>query len=314
MDKVSRYFTPLQLIVFIAFLALGGLAGNVCANAPLPHGDGSLAVFNYHTGKYADVKFRVGGKYDQTSIEKLEDVFAGRDGVKGKIDKRLFDLIDNIQDHFCAETVEVISGYRSPALNKTIRVNGGGAIEKSLHMNGVAGDIHIDEADEKSVFEYAKSLGVGGAGLYENNLFVHVDLGPKRYWIEPKKADRILIGTENNPNNEWNIVTDKNQYAKGELVSLKVKNNAYKKLKISPKRTYFELFRKGEWAVHEKISLDGKAKKLSPAETTEFSWQIPDDFKYGKYRIVIFPSGKSVPVYSNEFYLRGYGSCRQNSK
>lgn len=312
MKKVSRYFSCSQVTVITGFLAFICFSSVSLAAPPNIRGDGKLAVFNYHTEKYEDVTFREGSKYDAQALAKLEEVFAGRDGVKGKIDRRLFDLIDNIQDHFCAETVELISGYRSPALNKTIRTNGGGAIEKSLHMQGVASDIHLDEANEQNVFEYTKSLQAGGVGLYENNLFVHVDLGPKRYWSDRKLSERTLIGTENNPNNEWILTTDKNEYTGGDRVSIQIKNNAYKKLKMNTKRAYFELFRKGKWAVHEKIALDGKLKKLSPSETGEVVWQIPSDALPGKYRLVFFPSGKSVPAYSNEFYLRDQNACHKN--
>ena len=79
--------------------------------------------------------------------------------------------------------VTVISGYRSPAYNKSI-----GGADKSFHMTGHAADIRVAGMTPKEV--HAKVLDLiangkmhnGGVGVYDT--FVHVDVrhGPAR-WV-----------------------------------------------------------------------------------------------------------------------------------
>ncbi len=290
------------LIISMALVMMAFSYGH--GATPFPRGDGEVCVFSYHTGEYEQIKFREKDKYLPDGIKKFEDILRSRDGKVGRIDPRIFDLIDHLGEKFGAETVEVISGYRSPALNDSLIKNGSTAVENSLHIKGRAVDLHIDEVSESDVFEYIKSLKLGGAGLYQTNLFVHADLGEPKSWVEPVKAARVLIGTENNPNNEWAAVTDKNFYSRGDELLLSVTNNSYGKNKLVAGHAYYERFRKGEWVDHDKIELGGKKAKLDKRESAEFGWAIPNDQPFGKYRLVIFPSKKSKPVYSNEFYVR----------
>jgi len=268
--------------------------------------DGKLHIYNYHLDDYVPLTYREDGKYSQGGLKAVEQAMRSRgDGKTHKIDIGLIELMDHLQDHFEAETIEVISGYRSPAYNKTLRMNGRGAASESLHMQGTAVDLHIDEVSEEALFDYVKKLGLGGAGLYPRYAFVHADVGPRRTWQEESPKKRVMVGTDMNPNPAWNAITDKNVYRPGDEVAIVITNNGYDKLKIS-KNIWYERFRKGKWSERKNLIKEKRSEKLGIQEATDYSWKIPEDQGLGKYRLVIFTSKdfKIPPVYSNEFYIR----------
>jgi hypothetical protein len=176
-------------------------------------------------------------------------------------------------------------------------------------MQGLAADIHLDEVEERALFEYVAKLRLGGAGLYPRYDFVHVDVGPPRTWQEADAKERVLIGTENNPNPAWTVVTDKNSYRPGERIAIAVTNNDYGSQRFV-KNLWIEQFRKGAWKEHVLVTKEGKAAKLEPGEKARLDWEIPADQPPGKYRLVLFanPNLSLPPASSNEFYVRPGGS------
>ncbi|MGE4376958.1 MAG: YcbK family protein, partial [Burkholderiaceae bacterium] len=78
---------------------------------------------------------------------------------------------------------EVISGYRSPATNNTLRnTRGGGVAKHSLHMVGKAIDVRLPGVPLTELRDAALSLRQGGVGFYPSAQFVHLDTGPVRRW------------------------------------------------------------------------------------------------------------------------------------
>jgi len=220
------------------------------------------------------------------------------------ISPQIIDLLDNIQDHFDAETVEIISGYRSPSFNDYLIVNGRGAAGESLHTKGMAADIHIDEIAERDLWDYVKSLKRGGTGYYPQHNFVHVDVGPVRVWREPDPDTRIMTGTDLSPNKGWGVVTDKNIYKPGEPIKLVI-TNAMQEREPLVKNFWYERFRKGKWAEHRVIEKSKQVAVVSPGKSYKHTLKL-DALPYGKYRIVVFTSRdfSIPPAYSNEFYVK----------
>ncbi|MFH1830904.1 MAG: DUF882 domain-containing protein [Pseudomonadota bacterium] len=297
---------------YISVLAVGiFLVSTPFANASLVKGkkllnDGRIAIFNYHEKDYLEITYREDNKYNQDALKKIDYIMRSRmDGKTYKIDVQLIELLDHLQDHFEAETVELISGYRSPGYNSTLIENGRGAASESLHKKGLAGDIHLDEVSEETLFDYLKGLKVGGVGFYPIFAFVHADIGPHRTWMGAKPKQRVLMGTENNLNAAWTAVTDKNAYAPGSEAQIKITNNDYDTLKFI-KNVWYERFRKGDWRERKNLLKEKKTTKLRVGEYTTFTWNVPEDQGLGKYRLVFFTSKDFgiPPVYSNEFYIR----------
>lgn len=303
MKKISLFISTLLISASILSplcVEAGTVKGQKLEN------DGRIAIFNYHEGEYAEITYRQGKTYDPKGLKALERIMRSRgDGNTHAMDTGLIELLDHLQDHFGAETVELISGYRSPAYNKSLRMNGRGAAGESLHMKGLAADIHLDEVSEEKLFEYLRKLGVGGAGLYPRYAFVHADVGAARTWKEKAPQKRLLIGTRNNPNQAWTAVSDRNVYAPGDALTLKIANNNYETLRLT-QNVWYERFRKGGWSERENLVKDKKKHKLEVGESTDYRWEIPADQGLGKYRLVIFTSKdfSIPPVYSNEFYIR----------
>lgn len=292
--------TLMTILTFPLIAHSGTVKGKNLSN------DGRLAVFSYHTKDYVEATYRSGGKYDPEAIRAIEYAMRSRgDGKTHEIDIGVIELMDHIQDHFGAETVEVISGYRSTGFNDMLRVSGRGAASESLHTKGMAVDLHLDEVSEDELYRYVKRLGVGGAGFYPRYAFVHADVGPRRNWEEAPPEKRILVGTDNNPNAAWTALTDRNVYRPGDKIAVVVTNNNYDKLKFS-KNVWYERFRKGNWSERKNLTKEKESVKLDVGESVDYSWDAPADQGLGKYRLVFFTSRdfKIPPVYSNEFYIR----------
>ena len=49
-------------------------------------------------------------------------------------------------------------------------------------MRGMASDIRAERVDLDRLHKAAKALKAGGVGKYVKSNFVHVDVGPVRYW------------------------------------------------------------------------------------------------------------------------------------
>lgn len=264
-----------------------------------PRGDGKIVFYNYHTGDVLDITYRKENKYDEKALKEIERFFRSRsDKKENGTDILLIELLDNIQDHFEADVIELISGYRSPELNRQLKKRGANVAEESMHLEGKAADIHLDEAAEEAVAEYARGLAAGGVGFYPALDFVHVDTGEVRKWSLPDYPGRLLIAFAKG--SEWQIMTDKNIYLPKETISFEVMNIT------RADKTYngeldLQKFKRGKWETVSKInSCDGK--KLASGKTCK--GEIKETI-LGKFRLVIpkegFPHLNSL---SNEFYRK----------
>ena len=86
----------------------------------------------------------------------------------------LVDVLECIREHF-KKPVYINSAYRNPAYNAMI-----GGAKKSMHMYGMAADIHINGVTPKQIAEFAETLmpDSGGIGIYDN--FCHIDVRLER--------------------------------------------------------------------------------------------------------------------------------------
>jgi len=146
-------------------------------------GDGIITIFNTHTNLLETVRFRgENGKYIDNGLEQLNWILRCRlTNEPAKMSIELLELVDFIEDHFGAKKVDVISGYRSPKLNSTLKKSGHKVAGNSLHLYGMAMDIRIPNISLTKIRDLAKRMGVGGVGFYPGQ-FVHVDVGEVRYW------------------------------------------------------------------------------------------------------------------------------------
>lgn len=169
-------------------LALAGAARPALAavsGAEGARGERRLAFHHTHTGENISLTYAVGDAYVPDALlalnHFLRDHYSGEVGV---IAPPLFDQLHRLQQVLgSAQPFEVISGYRCPLTNSTLRqTRGGGVAKHSLHMEGRAIDIRLPDVALADLRDAASSLRAGGVGYYPGERFVHVDNGTVRYW------------------------------------------------------------------------------------------------------------------------------------
>ncbi len=145
----------------------------------------SLMLDHTHTGERIALVYAVGGNYVPQALSSLNhflrDHYAGDVGL---IDPQLFDLLHGVRQVLGdGQAFEVISGYRCPTTNATLRnTRGGGVAKHSLHMEGKAIDIRLPGVALADLRDVALSLRAGGVGYYPDQQFVHIDTGRVRSW------------------------------------------------------------------------------------------------------------------------------------
>jgi len=146
-------------------------------------GDGTLALENLHTGDRARLRYRrADGTYDSEAIARLARLLRSRDGAVGPVSLRLVELLAHVQGLAGASTLRVVSGYRSPAYNAGLRNRGRRAASASLHTEGMAVDVAVPRDRLVPLWHAIRALACCGAGLYEQQGFLHLDTGPARFW------------------------------------------------------------------------------------------------------------------------------------
>ena len=145
---------------------------------------GRLSVINSHTEESLDIRYvSDDGVWKPEALWKLNRLFRCHynDRVK-PIDPELFLLMDQIHTRLGAgrRPLTLISGYRSPEYNQLLISRGSGVAKRSFHLKGMAADIQIKGVSLTSLCREARQTQGGGVGLYSR--FVHVDVGPVRYW------------------------------------------------------------------------------------------------------------------------------------
>lgn len=143
-----------------------------------------LTFHNTHTNEVVSGSFWKNGQYDNGTLRKFASVMRDwRTGDMARIDPRLFDLLHHLQARLNNhDTVQIISGYRSPVSNGWLAARSSGVAKHSYHMKGQAIDIRMASVPTSHIQRAALSLEAGGVGYYRDSDFVHVDTGPVRSW------------------------------------------------------------------------------------------------------------------------------------
>jgi zinc D-Ala-D-Ala carboxypeptidase len=89
------------------------------------------------------------------------------------------DALDKLQAlrNKLGRPILITSAYRSKAHNKAV-----GGAQESLHMQGKAFDIRMDNHDPEEFELAARAVGFTGFGYYPKQGFMHIDTGRSRMW------------------------------------------------------------------------------------------------------------------------------------
>ena len=136
------------------------------------------------TGERLSVKYFDDGDYLPEALTKVNYFLRDfRTGDIHAIDPNLLDLLEHLTDlTHTRKPFQVISAYRSPATNETLRQQSKGVAAGSLHMKGKAIDIRLADVPLETLRSAAILARRGGVGYYPASDFVHVDTGRVRTW------------------------------------------------------------------------------------------------------------------------------------
>ena len=163
-------------------------AGLLPMSAPARAGvtaERALSLVHTHTHERIELIYAVADSYVEAALGSLNRFLRDHySGDIGRIDPRLFDLLHQVRQLVGGDRpFEVISGYRCPTTNSTLRnTRGGGVARNSLHMEGRAIDIRLPGVPLADLRDAAVSLKAGGVGYYAGQQFIHVDTGRVRQW------------------------------------------------------------------------------------------------------------------------------------
>jgi uncharacterized protein YcbK (DUF882 family) len=143
-----------------------------------------LALNNLHTGETLKTVYWEGGDYVPGALGEINHILRDyRTNDVHPIDARLLDLLNTLHQKLGSKVpFSIISGYRSPKTNAALAEASNGVAKRSLHMQGQAIDIHLEDVALKDLRRGAIALRRGGVGYYPASDFVHVDVGRVRTW------------------------------------------------------------------------------------------------------------------------------------
>jgi uncharacterized protein YcbK (DUF882 family) len=142
-------------------------------------------MVNMHTDERVDVTYFDGGQHLPDALAEIDRFLRDfRTGEVCRIDPGVLDVMWALG---CAAgkpegTFEIVSGYRSPRTNSSLRTQGHGVATRSLHLEGRAVDLRMRGVPTARLRDLALALRRGGVGYYVTSDFVHVDTGRFRHW------------------------------------------------------------------------------------------------------------------------------------
>ncbi len=142
-----------------------------------------LNLYETHSHETYAEAYWVDGAYDPGAMARLNHLLRDwRSGELAAIDRRLIDLLHDLQQAGGGEPLHIISGYRSPETNAERAAVNGGVARNSYHVKGQAVDLRVPGRSLTGLRDMAVALAAGGVGFYPRSDFIHVDTGPVRTW------------------------------------------------------------------------------------------------------------------------------------
>ena len=157
----------------------------------------SLKLFFIHTKERAEIVYKRNGRYDQRGIKEINRFLRDwRRNEHANMDPRLLDLVWEVYRAVGArDYIHVVSAYRSPATNASLRKRSSGVAQKSQHMLGKAMDFYIPGVPLSKLRAAAFKAHGGGVGYYPKSgaPFVHLDVGNVRSWPRMSRSELLAL-------------------------------------------------------------------------------------------------------------------------
>jgi uncharacterized protein YcbK (DUF882 family) len=157
-----------------------------------------ISLKHHWTGEELSVVYRIGDSYQPDALASISHLL--RDYRCNKvvaIDPKLIDLLYELSQELSPRSpIRVISGYRSEGYNASLLRAGRTVDPDSQHTLGHAMDVIFPGVKADRVRVAAEARGLGGVGYYpfSGPVFVHLDTGPVRHWVERDPKERRALG------------------------------------------------------------------------------------------------------------------------
>ncbi|MEM9782006.1 MAG: DUF882 domain-containing protein [Pseudomonadota bacterium] len=183
----TRHGVSRRSLIESAFFLSALSVGGGLASPALARGMGdfrSLRLVNNRTGESIDCVYYADGLYIDEALSAFDFILRDwREEQSIRMDRSVIDILASVQSRLDSrEPFEIVSGYRTPITNATLRRRSRGVAKKSYHTKGMAVDIAMKTRSVRQIAHAGLSLGRGGVGRYSRAQFVHLDSGPERTW------------------------------------------------------------------------------------------------------------------------------------
>lgn len=170
---------------FMAVAATPTLATSILSKTRPRFSFRKLSLYNAHSNEEFEGVYWREGHYDTKALKRLTYLLRDRRNNKQHpFDARLFDVLHRLQITMGSQDpYVVICGYRSAETNAKLHKKNKGVAKNSLHLQGKAIDLRLENNSLKELCDAARSLKAGGVGYYPKSNFIHVDVRPKpTFW------------------------------------------------------------------------------------------------------------------------------------
>jgi len=185
LPRSDRYAVPDRPGVASAASATAPVAAPVSRTSAASQAPRWLKLHNIHTQEKLEAVYFDKGEYVPDAVQALDKVLRDyRTGDVYSMRPELFDSLSALHQKTGSKShFQVISGYRSPKTNAMLHGRSGEVAKRSLHMDGKAMDVYLEDVALDRLRAAALDLKRGGVGYYPVSKFVHLDVGPVRRWV-----------------------------------------------------------------------------------------------------------------------------------
>lgn len=144
----------------------------------------TLSLAHHHTGENLTLTYYEQGRYIHGALDEISYFMRDyHNGAVHSIDPALLDQLYDVKLLLGVnKPFHIVSAYRSPETNASLRRHSRGVARQSLHMEGRAVDIRMEGMSANTIRKAALMVQNGGIGFYPQSNFVHLDTGELRTW------------------------------------------------------------------------------------------------------------------------------------
>jgi len=158
----------------------------------------TISLKHHWTREELTVVYRIGDAYQPEAMTAINHLLRDyRCQKETQIDPKLIDLLYELRQELgVSDPIRVISAFRSEGYNASLLRAGRTVDPDSQHTLGHAADVIFPGVKADRLKAAAEAKGIGGVGYYpfSGPIFVHVDTGPIRHWVETDPKERRAMG------------------------------------------------------------------------------------------------------------------------